>query len=407
MSNWKKKRNLLLCVTGGIAAYKIPLLVRLLKKSDFNLEIIVTKSAEKFVSPLVLSTLSGKRVWSNEDFFSDDLGFKIPHINLALNSEIIVIAPCTANTIAKIAHGFSDDLLSSAVLAKNDNSKVLIFPAMNENMFENTATQENLKILSQRGFLIIEPENGDLACGVSGKGRMPEPNEILQEIFRVLSPSHDLKNKNVLVTAGATQEYLDPVRFISNPSSGKMGAAMARSAWYRGANVKLILGAANNNLDLYGFNIEHVSSAEDMLNAVLSNLEKADFIVKAAAVGDYRAKEFHDKKIKRQNRDEITLTLIQNPDIALETGKRKRKNQILIGFAAETDDLIKNAHEKLLRKNLDYILANDVSSENSGFSVDTNTLRLISKNKNIPEKIFSGLKEDISFEIWDSIIKSC
>ena len=407
LNSWKKKRNLLLCVTGGIAAYKIPNLVRLLKKSDLEIEILLTKSAEKFVSPLVLSTLSGKKVWLNEDFFSDESGFKIPHINLARNSEIIVIAPCTANTIAKIAHGFSDDLLSATVLAKNENSKVLIFPAMNENMLENPLTQENLKILSEKGFSIIEPNNGDLACGVSGKGRMPEPQEILQEIFRALSPVHDMIGKRVLVTAGATHEYIDPVRFISNPSSGKMGVSIARAAWYRGAEIKLILGASNNDLNLYGFQVEKVSSTQNMLDAVMNNLEDSDIIVKAAAVGDYRAKEFQAKKIKRQNRDEIQITLIQNPDISFEVGKNKRDNQILIGFAAETDDLIKNAREKLSRKNLDYILANDVSAENSGFAVDTNTLRLIAKNPDIPEAIFSGLKEDISYEIWDCINKSC
>lgn len=407
LNSWKKKRNLLLCVTGGIAAYKIPNLVRLLKKSDLEIEILLTKSAEKFVSPLVLSTLSGKKVWRNEDFFSDESGFKILHINLARNSEIIVIAPCTANTIAKIAHGFSDDLLSATILAKNENSKVLIFPAMNENMLENISTQENLKILSEKGFSIIEPNNGDLACGVSGKGRMPEPQEILQEIFRALNPVHDMIGKKVLVTAGATHEYIDPVRFISNPSSGKMGVAIARAAWYRGAEIKLILGASNNDLNLYGFQVEKVSSAKNMLDAVMNNLEDSDIIVKAAAVGDYRAKDFQDKKIKRQNRDEIQITLIQNPDISFEVGKIKRDNQILIGFAAETDDLIKNAREKLLRKNLDYILANDVTAENSGFAVDTNTLRLISKNPDIPEVIFSGLKEDISYEIWDCINKFC
>ena len=398
-----QNRRVLLGISGGIAAYKIPNLVRLLRKADVNLEIILTRAAEKFVTPLALSTLSGKQVWRDDDFLADDSGFKIPHVNLSRDCEIIVIAPCSANTIAKIAHGYADDLLSAAVLAKNDNSHVMIFPAMNENMFENPATRENLRILSDRGFVIIDPEFGELACGVSGKGRMPEPGEIFHEICRLLNSGHNHKllGKRVLVTAGATQEFLDPVRFISNPSSGKMGVAFGRAAWLMGADVKIILGAANHDLDLYGLKVQRVVSALDMLEAVTCELENYDYIVKAAAVGDYRAREISERKIKRQNREVMNLELIQNPDIAAEIGKRKRKNQILIGFAAETDDLRKNAREKLLRKNLDYILANDVSAKDSGFAVDTNTLRLIAKEPTTPERIFSGFKDEISLEIWD------
>ncbi len=396
-----QNRRVLLGITGGIAAYKIPNLVRLLRKSDVNLEIILTRAAEKFVTPLALSTLSGKKIWRDDDFLDHDSGFKIPHVNLAHDCEIIVIAPCSANMIAKIAHGFADDLLSAAVLAKNDNSHVMIFPAMNENMYENIATRENLRILSDRGFVIIDPEFGELACGVSGKGRMPEPAEIFQEICRALHTNHKLLGKRVLVTAGATQEFIDPVRFISNPSSGKMGVAFGRAAWLMGADVKIILGAANHDLDLYGLKVQRIVSALEMLEAVTCELENYDYIVKAAAVGDYRAREISNRKIKRQNREVMNLELIQNPDIAAEIGKRKREDQILIGFAAETDDLRKNAREKLLRKNLDYILVNDVSAKDSGFAVDTNTLRLIAKNPDTPEKIFAGFKDAISLEIWD------
>ena len=223
----------------------------------------------------------------------------------------------------------------------------------------------------------------------------------MHEIFRALCV-HDMAGKNVIVTAGPTHEYIDPVRYISNPSTGKMGVSMARSAWYRGANVRVIAGPVE--IDSYGLDVIHVKSANDMLEAVMSNLEWADYIIKAAAVGDYRAKEIHEHKIKRNDKDTIMLELVQNPDIAAEIGKMKRDEQILVGFAAETDDLESNARLKLKRKNLDYILANDVTALNSGFAYDTNTLRLIPRDESKPEKIFSGLKNDIAFDIWSELI---
>ena len=395
MNNWKQNKKILLCVTGGIAAYKIPSLVRLIKKSNCEVEIILTKSAQNFVTPMTLATLAGHKVFTDDDF-----DFTIPHIKLAQSADLIVIAPCTANTIGKISHGISDNLLTSAITAAA--CPVILFPAMNENMYENKITQENLKFLSERGIKIISPSEGALACGKSGKGRMPETDEIMHEIFKALCPFKDMNGKKVLVTAGPTHEYLDPVRYISNPSTGKMGAAMARSAWYRGAEIKIIAGPVK--FDDYDFEVIKIKSAEEMLNEVKKNLEWADYIVKAAAVGDYKPKEFHSKKIKREGKNIFNIELVQNPDIAAETGKLKRENQILIGFAAETDNIENNAREKLARKNLDYILANDVLAENSGFASDSNTLRLIPKDKNKPEKIFSGLKEDIAFDVWSNVI---
>ena len=394
MNNWKSGRKILLGITGGIAAYKIPALVRLIKKAECEVEIILTDFAKNFVAPMTLETLSGHQVWTNENF-----DFHIPHIKLNDWAEIFVIAPCTANTLAKIAHGIADNLLTSAAVAAH--CPVLIFPAMNEHMFENKATQENIKILSERGLKVIAPAEGELACGVSGKGRMNEPNEIMLEIFRALSPVHDLSGKNVLVTTGPTHEYIDPVRFISNPSSGKMGAAMARAAWYRGANVKIISGPVEINS--YGFEVIKIKSALEMLDAVKKNLSWADYIIKAAAVGDYRAKNFSGQKIKREGKDNLTIELEQNPDISAEVGKLKRENQILIGFAAETQNVSENAREKLRRKNLDFILANDVMAEGSGFATDTNTLKLIPRDENKNEKIYSGLKEDVAFEIWNDV----
>ena len=394
MKNWKTKRRILLGITGGIAAYKIPSLVRLIKKAECEAEIIMTESSLHFAAPMTLSTLSGHEVWRDSDLDS-----RIPHIKLSQWAEVFVIAPCTANTIAKLAHGISDNLLTSTFTAST--CPVIVFPAMNERMYDNPAVQENIKILRSRGVNVAEPSTGELACGDSGRGRMPEPEEIMHEIFRALCV-HDMAGKNVLVTAGPTHEYIDPVRYISNPSTGKMGVSMARSAWYRGANVRVIAGPVE--IDSYGLDVIHVKSADDMLEAVMSNLEWADYIIKAAAVGDYRAKEIHEHKIKRNDKDTFMLELVQNPDIAAEIGKMKRDEQILVGFAAETDDIESNARLKLKRKNLDYILANDVTALNSGFAYDTNTLRLIPRDESKPEKIFSGLKNDIAFDIWSELI---
>ena len=398
MNKWQSGRRILLGITGGIAACKIPALVRLIKKSGNDAEIIMTEAAKNFAAPMALETLSGNKINSDGNFDSS-----IPHIKLSSWAEVFVIAPCSANTLAKIAHGIADNLLTSAVLAAE--CPVLIFPAMNERMFENPATQENIKILKQRGMNVISPSEGFLACGVTGKGRMPEPDEIMLEIFRALSPARDLAGKKVLITAGPTHEYIDPVRFISNPSTGKMGFAMARAAWHRGADVKIISGPVEiNNFNSYGLEIIKIKTALEMLEAVKENLSWADVIIKAAAVGDYRAKNFSSQKIKRGNKNDLIIELEQNPDIAAEAGKWKRENQVLIGFAAETENLIENAREKIKHKNLDFILANDVSGENSGFASDTNALKLISKDENESIKTYSGLKEDIAFEIFDDIL---
>ncbi|MBR0034763.1 MAG: bifunctional phosphopantothenoylcysteine decarboxylase/phosphopantothenate--cysteine ligase CoaBC, partial [Synergistaceae bacterium] len=276
MLNWQTDRKILLGITGGIAAYKIPQLVRLITKAKCQTEIIMTDSAQNFVAPMTLGTLSGRDVWTDSAFDRT-----IPHIKLTQWAEVFVIAPCTANTLAKIANGIADNLLTSAVIAAS--CPVLAFPAMNERMYTNPAVQENIAILKRRGVFVAEPDSGALACGVSGKGRMPEPQEIMHEIFRALCPVHDMAGKHVLVTAGPTHEYIDPVRYISNPSSGKMGAAMARSAWYRGADVRIIAGPVD--VDGYGVDVVNVVSAEDMLDAVRANLDWADYVVKAAAVG--------------------------------------------------------------------------------------------------------------------------
>ena len=401
MTSWKEGRRVLLGVTGGIAAYKIPELVRRLKKSGCEVEIVMTRAAERFVSPLVLAALSGRRVWRQEDFLSDDRGFMIPHIRLAEWADVVAVAPCTANTAADLAQGRGEGLISAAILATL--APVLLFPAMNVHMFENAAVRENFSLLARRGMKVVDPVAGELACGEEGKGRMPDPELIAEEIFRAASPRHDMEGLHVLVTAGPTREYMDPVRCISNPSTGRMGIAMARGAWYRGADVRLILGPVESApYPLYGLEVTHVVSALEMRDAVMNHLEWADVIVKAAAVGDYRAKEQAAHKVKREGHDAISVELVQNPDIAAEVGRNKRPDQILIGFAAETDDLLKNARGKLERKRLDFILANDVLAPGSGFASDTNTLRLISRDDT---ELISGMKEDVASAVWGSLIE--
>lgn len=403
MLNWKRSRKVLLCVTGGIAAYKIPDLVSRLSKLDCEVEIILTKAAEALVSPLALSTLSGRRVWQQDDFLSEKRGFEIPHIHLADWAEVVAVAPCTANTAAGLAQGRGGSIVEAALLATR--APVVLFPAMNVHMFDHPATQQNLRILAERGVRVVDPEFGSLACGYEGKGRLPGTDLILEEIAWALSPRRDLAGRHILVTAGPTQEYLDPVRFISNPSSGKMGLAMARTAWYRGAEVRVVLGPVSGEAmssagGAHGLEIHNVVSALEMRDAVMENLGWADCVVKAAAVGDYRARTREEHKIKREKKDSLTLSLVQNPDIAAEVGTNKRADQLLIGFAAETDDLVKNARAKMERKGLDLMVANDVTAPGSGFGFDTNTIRLISRNDEVQ---FSGSKEEVADSVWETV----
>jgi phosphopantothenoylcysteine decarboxylase/phosphopantothenate--cysteine ligase len=396
---WKRSRKILLCVTGGIAAYKIPELVSRLKKLTCEVEVVMTKTAETLVSPLTLSTLSGRRTWLQDDFFSPQRGFEIPHIRLADWADVVVVAPCSANTAFGIAHGRTSSIVEAALLATC--APVALFPAMNVHMFENPATQQNLRTLAERGVRVIDPEFGSLACGYEGKGRLPETDLILEEIFFALSPKRDLAGRHVLVTAGPTQEFLDPVRFISNPSSGKMGLAMARTAWYRGAEVRVILGPVPSTGNTHGMELHRVVSALEMRDAVMRHLDWADYIVKAAAVGDYRARDRAVLKIKREKQTDLSLELTRNPDIAAEAGAAKRAGQFLIGFAAETDAVVENARAKMERKGLDIILANDVSAPGIGFGSDSNTVRMISRENEIT---ISGSKEEVADTVWENLL---
>ena len=393
--------RILFGVTGGIAAYKAPEISRAFIKEGHEIEIILSEAAEQFVSPLALATLVDKRVWRQSDFLSSEYGWRIPHINLAKWADVLVIAPCTAETLSNIASGRAESLLSATALAMSVNKPVVVFPAMNPNMLSNTATVENIRILNCRGVFIIDPDCGMLACGDEGRGRLPSPEAIIEETMRAVyikscEPHRLMLGKKVLITSGATQEYIDPVRFISNSSSGKMGGALARTAWRRGAEVRVILGAHTAS-PVYGVDTIDVISAYDMLIAVLENLEWADIIVKAAAVSDYRSENAFDEKIKREGKSVLSINFVQNPDIAFEVGKLKREDQILVGFALETNNFMDNAIAKMKRKNMDRIIVNGIRA----LGADINDVTLIRRNGS--HIFLDGSKEDIANGLWDDL----
>jgi phosphopantothenoylcysteine decarboxylase/phosphopantothenate--cysteine ligase len=393
--------KILLGASGGISAYKVPDILRAFINAGQEIEIILTEAAERFVSPLVLATLAGRKIWRQSDFLSDECGWKIPHISLSKWADVLVIAPCTAETLSNIASGRAESLLSAAALAVPEDKPVVLFLAMNSKMLSNAATVENMKILKQRGVFIVEPDSGMLACGEEGKGRLSSPEVIIEETRRAIylrksEPSKLMCGKKVLITSGATQEYIDPVRFISNASSGKMGAALARTAWRRGAEVRVVLGAHSTS-PIHGVETIDVITASDMLKAVLENLEWADIIVKAAAVSDYRVESPSEEKIKREGKNLLSIGLFQNPDIAFEIGKLKRENQIIIGFALETSHMIDNAIAKMKHKNMDRIIVNGVSALGS----DTNVVEMIRRDGSLVS--FAGSKEDIANVLWDDI----
>ena len=364
-----KEKNIIVGVTGGIAAYKSCELVRGLIKKDASVQVVMTKNATEFITPLTLQTLSGKKVAINT--FDLEWESEIGHIALADNADLIVVAPATASFIGKVANGIADSLLATIILATK--APIILCPAMNVNMYENPAVQENIKKLKGYGMIIMEPGVGDLACGWEGKGRLPEIETILAEIEKTLTPQ-DMSNEKVLVTAGATREFIDPVRFISNPSSGKMGYAMAKEAANRGADVVLISGKSSL-CPIPGIKTINIESSEEMYKSVMEHLDWSTIVVKAAAVGDYTPVERENGKIKKDDKNR-TLELKRTHDILKEIGKNKN-DKIVIGFAAETDNLIKNAQEKLKKKNADLIVANDVSQSGAGFGDDTNIAHLI------------------------------
>jgi len=388
-------RRILLGVSGGIAAYKSLELLRLLVKEGAKVWTVMTRSATEFVGPLSFQALSGNPV--RTEMFSHTQESQIQHIALADMAQLVVVAPATANFIAKMAHGLADDMLSTTLLAVR--CPLVVCPAMNVNMYNHPATQRNLDILKERGVWIVEPEEGELACGWEGKGRLADLEAILETVKAALSPQ-DLAGERVLVTAGPTWEALDPVRFISNRSSGKMGFALARVAKRRGAAVTLVSGPTGLRPPP-GVRFLQVESASQMRDAVMENLGEATVVVKAAAVADYGPEEIHEDKIKKEQ-ENFVLPLTRTPDILAQVGARKG-DRILVGFAAETRALLENARQKLIRKNLDWIVANDVTKPGSGFATETNQVTLISREGTL-EELPEMSKEEVAWVILDRVL---
>jgi len=390
-----KGRKVIVGVTGGIAAYKAAEVVRLLAKEGAVTRVAMTQHATKFITPLTLETLSGNRVVA--DMWSPGT-HPLDHVTWGQDSDLIIIAPATANFIGKMAHGIGDDFLSTLVIAAT--ARVLVCPSMNTQMYLSHAVQENLRILKARGCAIMEPESGELACRTEGPGRLPEPEDIVEEA-RMLLSKQDLAGLRILVTAGATLEPLDPVRYMSNRSSGKMGYALARAARMRGAKVTLVSGptALKPPRDVA---LTCVKTAEEMRRTVLAECRQYDVIIKAAAVLDWRPKETAEHKIKK-GRGVQTLELVENPDILAELGcSRGDSRCLLVGFAAETQDLIANAQEKLKKKNLDVIVVNDVSREDAGFEADTNAVKILYRDGHMEELPLMP-KEEVADQLLDRI----
>ncbi len=387
-----KQPEVVLGVTGGIAAYKSAELVSRLRKAGISVHVIMTEHATHFVAPLTFETLSNHPVVT--DTFARPETWEVEHIALAKRADVFVIAPATANIMAKLACGIADDMLSTTALATK--APMLIAPAMNTGMWTAEATQHNAAVLKARGVYFVGPEGGFLACGDTGAGRMSEPKDIFDAIEKLLSPKRDLAGLRVMVTAGATRERLDPVRFLSNDSSGKMGFALAAAARDRGAEVTLVCGVTTVQPPA-GVTLVKVESTEELYQAVTERCEMMDVVIQAAAPADYRFANRYDQKLKKQSGAPLLLELVENPDIAAEVGRRKHAGQTLVGFAAETEHVLENAQRKLEKKNLDLIVANDVTAPGAGFNVDTNIAALITRGGVMERPLQSkrALAEDI------------
>ena len=368
-----KGKTVLLGVTGGIAAYKAAALASALVKLHAAVEVVMTQNATNFITPLTFEELTGRRVMV--DTFDRNFQHQVEHISLAQRTDLLIIAPATANVCAKLAHGLADDMLTTTALACR--CPKLIAPAMNTNMFENPVTQNNLETLRRYGWEVIEPASGRLACGVVGKGKLPEPEELVQHILRQIALPHDLSGKHVLVTAGPTQEALDPVRYLTNHSTGKRGFAIAKIALLRGATVTLVTGPTS--IDPPAFvDVVNVVSAEDMFNAVTAAAPKAELIFMAAAVADYTPEQYCDNKMKKKD-GELSIPLCRTKDILKYLGEHRQPKQVICGFSMETQNMVENSREKLLKKNVDMICANNLKQDGAGFGVNTNIITLITK----------------------------
>ena len=392
-----KGKTVLLGVTGGIAAYKAAALASALVKQHASVEVVMTKNATEFVTPLTFEQLTGRRTMV--DTFDRNFSHQVEHISLAERTDLLIIAPATANVCAKLAHGLADDMLTTTALACR--CPKLIAPAMNTNMYENPVTQDNLGILRKYGWDVIEPASGRLACGAVGKGKMPEPDDLLQHILKYLALPHDLEGKRVLVTAGPTQESLDPVRYLTNHSTGKMGYAIARMAMLRGAEVTLVSGPTAIPCPPF-VNVVPVKSAQDMFEAVVAHAPTSDFIFKAAAVADYTPADYNDNKIKKKD-GALSIPLKRTQDILKYLGEHRISGQVICGFSMETENMLENSRAKLQKKNVDMICANNLKVAGAGFGVDTNVITLITRDSCTELPLQS--KESAANAILDAAIR--
>lgn len=391
-----KNKTILLGVTGSIAAYKIASLASMLVKQHANVHVIMTKNATNFMNPITFETLTGNKCLV--DTFDRNFEFQVEHVSLAKQADVALVAPASANVIGKMAHGIADDMLTTTLLACK--APILVSPAMNTNMFENPIVQDNLRTLQRYGMKVIAPASGYLACGDTGAGKMPEPETLFAHIEAEIACEKDLVGKRVLVTAGATQEALDPVRYLTNHSTGKMGYALAKAAMLRGAQVTLVSAPTNLTAPL-NITLVPVVSAQDMFEAVESHFDETDILIMAAAVADYRPKEFVDHKIKKKEGDN-SLELARTTDILGTLGDRKRTDQFLCGFSMETEDLLENSMQKLQKKNLDMIAANNLRTQGAGFGTETNVVTLIRLDEVIELPIMS--KTDVAHRILDQVV---
>ena len=389
-------KTVLLGVTGSIAAYKIAYLASALKKQQADVHVLMTRNATNFINPITFETLTGNKCLV--DTFDRNFQFQVEHVSIAKKADVVMIAPASANVIGKLAHGIADDMLTTTIMACR--CKKFISPAMNTNMFENPIVQDNLKTLEHYGYEVIDPAVGYLACGDTGAGKMPEPETLLNYILRECACEKDMKGLKVLVTAGPTQEAIDPVRYITNHSSGKMGYAIAKMAMLRGADVTLVSGRTALAPPPF-VRVVPVVTARDMYEAVTSVSQEQDIIIKAAAVADYRPASVSDEKIKKKD-DDMSIALERTDDILKYLGEHKPDGQFLCGFSMETENMIGNSRVKLTRKNLDMVAANNVKMAGAGFQGDTNVLTLITQDEEVSLPLMS--KEDAALKILDKII---
>lgn len=393
-----KGKTVVLAVSGSIAAYKIASLASALKKLHANVQVLMTKNAVNFINPITFESLTGNKCLV--DTFDRNFQYSVEHVALAKQADVVLVAPASANVIGKIAHGISDDMLTTTVMACK--CKKIIAPAMNTNMFDNPILQDNLKILEHYGYEVISPAVGYLACGDTGAGKMPEPELLLQYILREIAYEKDMQGKRVLVTAGPTQESIDPVRFITNHSTGKMGYAIAKMCMLRGAEVTLVSGPTSIAKPEF-VHVVDVVTAKEMYEEVTKRAKDQDIIIKAAAVADYRPKSVSSEKMKKKD-DDLAISMERTDDILKFLGEHKKEHQFLCGFSMETENMLENSRKKLEKKHLDMIVANNLKVEGAGFAGDTNVVTIITEQEEV--SLGKMTKEETALRILDEILKA-